>query len=256
MPQLEYTDGPVAGLPGMLVDSGVRDVISRVLSTQQLASVQLDTSTADGVYEISVNGVVVAEFAASTSTPAAVRTGLLADFAGSSAPVTMEAGGTGEIIVEGTDEDADYTIAVDGPTGDIAVSTLVPYGQQAPFGVGMCTDPRAPSATQCRLPRVSTDVTAGFLGTAMSETSQEFDQNGHSDGAAVPLVNRGRVYVISESAVSENGAVYCRYASGSGGTQLGAYRGDADTSTAALVPRARFGRATTGANQLTWIEHT
>lgn len=257
MPQLEYTEAPEVGLPGGIVDTAiVRDVISRVVSTQKLSSVLIDATAANGTYTIDINGVEVASFTASSSTQAQVRDGLLADFAGSSAPVSAAAGGTGEILIEGTDEDSDYTITVDGPTGDISLSTLVPYGQQVPFGVGVVRDDRASvSATQARLPRLATDITGGgFLGVSMADTSKEYNAGGYIDGDAVPIVHRGRVYVISESIVAEGGAVYCRYASGSGGSQLGAFRHDGDSSSAALVPNAKFGKATSDVNQLTYIE--
>jgi hypothetical protein len=259
-PQTVYTEAPAVGIPGGIVDTAIlRDIISRVLSTQKLSSVLIDATAANGTYTITINGVEVASFAASSSTQAQVRDGLLADFASSSAPVSAAAGGTGEILIEGTDEDADYTISVGGPVGDITLSTLVPYGQAVPFGVGVVGDDRAAvSASQCRLPRLAVDITGGrFLGASMADTTLETRagaEGGYGDGSAVPIVHRGRVYVLSESIVAEGAAVYCRFASGSGGTQLGAFRGDADSTTAALVPNAKFGKATTAINQLTYIE--
>jgi hypothetical protein len=257
MPQLSYTEAPAIGIPGGIVDTGiVRDIISRIVSTQKLATVLVDATPANGTYTITINGVEIASFAASSSTQAQVRDGLLADFVGSSAPVTAVAGGAGEILLEGTNEDADFTLAVGGPVGDISITTHVPYGQEVPFGVGLVRDERASaSGVQARLPRLAADITGGgFLGISMADTSQEYNAGGFKDGSAVPIVHRGRVYVISESIVAEGGAVYCRYASGAGGTQLGAFRGDIDSTTAALVPNAKFGKATTAINQLTYIE--
>jgi hypothetical protein len=257
MPQLSYTEAPAAGIPGGIVDTGiVRDIISRTVSTQKLSVVLVDATTANGVYTITINGVEVASFTASGSTQAQVRDGLLADFAGSSAPVSAAAGGAGEVVIEGTNEDADYTISVGGPVGDISLTTLVPYGQEVPFGVGLVRDDRASvSAAQARLPRLAADITGGgFHGISMADTSREYNAGGYRDGSAVPIVHRGRVYVISESIVAEGGAVYCRFASGAGGTQLGALRGDADSASAALVPNAKFGKATTAINQLTYVE--
>jgi hypothetical protein len=241
----------------MIVDSAiVRDIISRIVSTQKLASVQIDATVADGTYTITINGVIVGTFAASSSTQAAVAANLLADLQASSAPIVASAGAAGQILIEGTDENADFTISVGGPVADITLSTLVPYGQEVPFGVGLVADERAAeSAVQCRLPRQATDITGGrFLGIAMADTAREYNAGGYEDGDAIPVVHRGRVYVTSESIVAEGAAVFCRYASGSGGTQLGAIRGDADSTTAAQVPNAKFGKATTAINQLTWIE--
>lgn len=68
------------------------------------------------------------------------------------------------------------------------------------------------------------------------------------------MIERGRVWVISEEAVDVDSPVYCRYASGAGGTQLGAFRASADTSTAFLVKGARYLTKTTAANQLAQLE--
>lgn len=59
------------------------------------------------------------------------------------------------------------------------------------------------------------------------------------DGATVTVRRVGSVWVVTEDACSEGGAVYCRIASGAG-SQLGAFRSDADTAAAILIPGARY----------------
>ncbi len=54
------------------------------------------------------------------------------------------------------------------------------------------------------------------------------------------LLSEGVVYVVVEEAVVENDPCFVRYATGSGGSQKGAFRKSADTATAVQVKGARF----------------
>lgn len=249
MSQLSYDDAPAAGLPGMLADQGLHEIISRVLSTQKLVQVTI-AGTTNGTFTIDIDGEEIASFAASSSTAAQIRDGLLADFGGDE-PVTAEASSTNQLLIEGTDEESDFTIDVasTGTGSDITATTLVAFGQEIPFGVGVVTDPRAAeSGKQCRLPRLSTEITAGtFLGISLRDESREYNAGGYADKSAVAIGKRGRFWVSVEGTVVEGAAVYCRYAAGAGGTQLGAFRADGDTSTAAAVPNAKFKTGRTGA---------
>jgi hypothetical protein len=63
---------------------------------------------------------------------------------------------------------------------------------------------------------------------------------GYDQGSPVTLVRRGRVWVPVEAAVTQDGAVFCRFTAGPGGSVLGAIRGNADGGTCAAIPRANF----------------
>jgi len=67
------------------------------------------------------------------------------------------------------------------------------------------------------------------------------------DFDSVPLMKAGAVWVYSEEAVADGDPVYVRVASGGGGSQLGAFRNDADTASAVLVVGATFTRNSSGA---------
>jgi hypothetical protein len=54
------------------------------------------------------------------------------------------------------------------------------------------------------------------------------------------VLRRGNCYVLVEEAVSAHDPVYCRYAAGGGGSQLGSFRKSADTATAGLVKGAKY----------------
>jgi hypothetical protein len=55
-----------------------------------------------------------------------------------------------------------------------------------------------------------------------------------------PVLRRGRIWVLAESAVARWTYPYVRYASGAGGSSLGGFRADADTSTAAQLTNAIY----------------
>lgn len=53
-----------------------------------------------------------------------------------------------------------------------------------------------------------------------------------------PVLRRGRIWVMAESNLARWTHPFVRYASGAGGTELGSFRNDADTSTAAQLTDA------------------
>ena len=62
------------------------------------------------------------------------------------------------------------------------------------------------------------------------------------------LVRNGRIWVVVEEPIVVGDAVFVRHTAGGGGSQLGAFRNDADTATAQTVPEASWlkGSSTTG----------
>ncbi len=73
-------------------------------------------------------------------------------------------------------------------------------------------------------------------------------------GDELPVLRRGRIYVKPEDAVVQGVQAFARFASGGGGTELGRFRSDADTATAAAVPSARWFTSTTAADQVAVLE--
>jgi hypothetical protein len=76
--------------------------------------------------------------------------------------------------------------------------------------------------------------TAG--GVALSATAD------YIDGDSVPVARSGGFCVFTEEVVADQDPVYVRIAAGSGGSVLGAFRNDDDTSTCVLVTDAVFCR--------------
>lgn len=93
---------------------------------------------------------------------------------------------------------------------------------------------------------------ADFIGVALYDSATVESTYGadtrteeYADGATVPLLRVGSVWVETEDTCEEGGAVYVRVTSGAGGSLLGSFRSDADTASAVLVPNARWGRRST-----------
>jgi hypothetical protein len=130
-------------------------------------------------------------------------------------------------------------------------------GGAIPFGIGLKTGPNKgdavvpPSGAGDKLRGISMfEQGLNNIGLASASPATA----GILDQVEFNLVERGRVWVIAEEAVDVDSPVYCRYAAGAGGTQLGAFRASADTATAALVKGARYLSKTTGVNQLALLE--
>lgn len=232
--QTTFNTSPARAFAGMEADTYPSAIISRVLSTKQL--VELLFGTTDGTYTVTINGTLVGTFAASTSTATAIRDDIYNDIAASAAPVTVTKVSTNKLWIEKNDYGDPFTIAISTVSG-YTKTQLVDQSTIAPFGVGVVADDRAAvSGKQCRLPRQAADVTGGnFLGVLRANTSK-MPAGGWPAQSVPDIVRQGHIYVLVEGTGAEGAPLYMRYASGSGGSQLGAFRADADTSTAAAVP--------------------
>jgi len=101
------------------------------------------------------------------------------------------------------------------------------------------------TAGKGKLPTTSGEVAKG-LGVAPSRVHDSVFPSGGTAGVTYQIgdtlgaICRGRVWVTVEEAVDPMDPVYVRYDTGAGGSQKGAFRKSADTSTAALLSGARF----------------
>lgn len=55
-------------------------------------------------------------------------------------------------------------------------------------------------------------------------------------GEVAPTLTQGRIYVVPETIITSNSAVYLRVAPSGLNTQLGSFRGDSDSGNAVLIP--------------------
>ena len=92
-----------------------------------------------------------------------------------------------------------------------------------------------------KYPTLAADITtkAMLAGVVPWDQSRE----GGVDWPALrptPVLRRGRIWVLAEGAVARYTPAFVRFATGAGGTELGSFRGDADTATAAQCDWAIF----------------
>lgn len=110
------------------------------------------------------------------------------------------------------------------------------------FGHGVVADDTGDAPFTAVLPTTTGEITDGhWLGVAVSDVSIEATTaGGYAVNDTMPVLRKGRVWVITEDAVTAIGTpAFCRFAAGSFAV-LGAFRTDADTATAVAVPGARF----------------
>lgn len=136
------------------------------------------------------------------------------------------------------------TAAVQGSLADsgphTAVSLSTPASGIVYFGNAVSYSTTAGLA---KLPAASADVTSLLAGFALSTHAFESSASGDPQYAvseAASLLTNGRIWCKVEEAVAIGDPVFVRYASGAGGTVLGAIRKSADTATAAQAPGCRF----------------
>lgn len=89
----------------------------------------------------------------------------------------------------------------------------------------------------------TTNATAGLYGYPGLTAAQLAVLADYVDAELVPCLSMGGIWVFAEEATVDGDNVYCRVASGGGGSVIGAFRNDSDTSTCVLIPGARFTRS-------------
>jgi len=114
------------------------------------------------------------------------------------------------------------------------VDTTVP-GVSVKIGKMLCVDKTAGKPRgAAKLPAAATDVTSKYnlYGVVPWDQSRE----GGVDWPAsrpTPVLRRGRIWVLAESNVLRFTPAFVRYAAGAGGTEIGSFRADVDTASAA-----------------------
>lgn len=75
----------------------------------------------------------------------------------------------------------------------------------------------------------------GYPGLTSNQVSSDY-----IDAEMVPVLSQGGIWVFTEEAVSDTDSVYVRVAAGAGGSVLGAFRNDDDSSSCVAVTGAKF----------------
>ncbi len=256
--QTSVTSTPAAAKEGMLADSGYHDILSGLFATRKLVQV-VPTASNSKVYTITINGTDFVYTADGSATVAEITAGLVAEINDGDEPVLATDGTTLLLIestIDGPGGDFTYADSVDS-VGTLVETVLVAQSASLRVGKGVCLDERRQTTVNgvadlaIRSPRLSTDITAqgAFLGIVVEQFDAEqlpvsaaafADAITVAGNQALNVLHEGRCWVRVEEAVTPLSTPHCRYASGAGGTVLGAIRASTDTSSAAAIPRARF----------------
>ncbi len=121
----------------------------------------------------------------------------------------------------------------------------------AGVGAGTFLVPGTDAENQAIVPTSATEITDGDgLGVAMFDASKEPAQTAAAETAgheydveqAVPVLGKGRIWVLCDDAatITANSQAFVRHMAGAGGSDLGRFREDADTASAAALPNALF----------------
>lgn len=144
----------------------------------------------------------------------------------------------------------DYTVGTPGQLADNGMTDQISKLAAAvvPFGTLVCrrATPADP-VSHCGNPEVTGSVTARALGISLKSEMEGSSGVGYAINEGVDILRKGRCYVNVEGVVTDGQDLFVRFASGAGGTQLGAFRADADTATAVALPGLKARQTTTGA---------
>jgi hypothetical protein len=234
-----------------LFDSGYKDIVSGLSSSRKRVSVAVTASNSQ-VYVAIINGVSCSYTADGSALTSEIVAGLVTAInASTQAPYVTASGADTPLIIQ-ADVDTDFTTSYTYGTGNMVETVLVPHGQTLSFGKLVVLDENVTPAGSfdfaVRSPRLTGDITGGLqFGVVLRayDNEQLPASVGSSYDTAITLdahyvhnvLRSGRVLVkVEQAVVKGTDSVFVRFASGSGGTVLGSFRKDADTSTAVALP--------------------
>jgi hypothetical protein len=104
-----------------------------------------------------------------------------------------------------------------------------------------------------KLPAAAADITKpGAMGVTFLDSTRESGSD-YPANRPIGVIRRGRLWVLAESNVARWTHPFIRYAAGAGGTELGSFRADVDTASAAQLTHAIF-LTDASAGQLVLVE--
>lgn len=139
--------------------------------------------------------------------------------------------------------------ALVGMKADLGRDFVSSYAAEGAIKIGRFVSLGTDKEEQVLVPALAADITdiKAKRGVALHSHAMESVKDGldpqYADKATVSVMEEGGVYVEVEEAVTPASDVFVRFAAGGGGTELGIFRTDADTATAAALAGARFRKA-------------
>jgi len=253
--QTSYVDYLVQSVEGGLADSGFSDITSRAMGANvaQVDAVTVDTAVDSTAYSFTVNGLTVTFTSGVGTTVALIQAGLLAaaqsisylagvvTFSGASPNIVATADNPG---IPFTIAEADANLSLAKTTANVTASPI-PFGRcMAEIGPGKAVIPTA----------------TGFLfgGVSVMKHKSRLNASGlaqYEDGETVPMMRKGRIWVIPEQIVSAiTDSVFARHTANGVVDVPGRFRIDADSNRADQLSNVRWLTTTTTVGQLATIE--
>lgn len=200
------------------------------------------TAVNSTVYNTTVAGQLATYTSDGSATAAEICAGLVSAINGlSGTGVTATDNLDGTYTLKGNVAGVDFTYVFSGAGSQTALE-LVTGVQVVPFGAFVTVlSGNSRHELEGRLPNAAADITGGAgagiaLHTHALVTNPNTTVSGYAQKDIMSVLRQGEVWVQPEQAVAVGDPIYVRYKAGSGGSQLGAIRKDADSTTAAQVP--------------------
>jgi hypothetical protein len=245
MGQTTFNQNPDVAVPGLLADSGIDYVVTRInKAVAQVITVTIASVDNSTEYVVTLNGVPCSFTSDASATEAEINAGLLAAindsaFNGADLPFNVTAvqgATTATIIITANVAGEGFTYAVTAVQLTVALTTA--NSGAVPFGVGVA---QGSEDDLGRLPIGSGDTIVGISVLDQTEPNQiRTGVHEYQAGDAMGIARQGRVWVYVEDAVATGGDVYIRHTATGNGSQLGAARSDNDGGAAAQLTSAVF----------------
>jgi hypothetical protein len=244
------------GLPGQIADLANSQVLTYANNSKKLDLVEI--TAADTTTTVTINGTAFTVTTDGSDTKAELAAAVVALINAGSEPVTTYYTAAAESFQVESDTPGTTTTVVG--TANCTVTAQIGNAAAIGFGYFVCQD--AQDVNKARSPIAAADITDAGDALGITVHTQAVAQNltstgssgsdGYALGEAMSVMRKGRIYVQVEDAVVAGNAVYVRYVAGTGET-LGAFRSDADTSDAAILPGAKY-RTSAAASGIAIVE--
>lgn len=259
--QTTVAERQALGLVGDQADgSPWRDLVSKTSNIRQINMVQIVTNVSSEDYTVTINGTAFTITSDASATKPEITAALKVAIDNGSEPVTVDDDLTDTLTITSTGDEAtdSFTLTTTADTASaISDLSILTQGQDVPFGVVMVKS--ASGDRRARLPYLAADITtvANVHGIAVRDDTLEQVRDAtvavYKAGKDVGLVRHGRILVVVEDAVAQGGSAFVRYLPSGSKTDLGGFRSDADSSTAAALPNAVY-RTSASAGALAVVE--
>jgi hypothetical protein len=232
------------GFPGLIDGVHHVDIISRINNSKQAISTTI--TAADLSTTLTINGTAFnVNSGAAAKTKTELRDLLIAAINAGSEPVTASINDADELYVEADVSGVAFTYA---DTLNVSSADLILNEASVEFGQVVVQDDEVGAGHEslAHLPRIATDITNVFKVLGVALHSHNFEQArptsgnlGYAPQSEMSVMKTGRVWVETEVPVVSTDTPYVRFQA-SGTEKRGAFRNDADTADAAILPNSRF----------------